>query len=330
MKKEKIAMPVPFENRTIAFKRPDNCKEGEEQKFVKGKTNPETWQFVKNRYVVLKGLIEPEIIKFCLDTWKAVEHHPNSESILNQENRDITYKNPKSSIGKSVAGYSTPWGIAMHEYLHRRLDDVLDLNLGPTYTYTRKYLRGAYLGSHVDRPSCEVSATICLDYKTDDNTPWPIWIRNDKNFIHESPDYIKECTQDIPQRLREENNCRKVLLEPGDVMMYQGPNAPHWRDYLLGDYSYHMFIHFYNRNSRLRDVFGEDWFSKIHRQNGLPGNTILGALELDGREHIYSTQQNNPDFTHFTNVYNSVKDSNHEHDMDKISATNDFTDWEKI
>ena len=91
-----------------------------------------------------------------------------------------------------------------------------------------------------------------------------------------------------------------------------------------------MFVHFYNRNSRLREAFSEDWFSKKHEKSRLPGNTLLSALELDGREHIYSTQQNNPDFHHFTDVYNSVKESNHEHDMQKISATNDYTDWEKI
>ena len=87
-------MPVPFENRTIAFKRPDNCKEGEEQKFVKGKTNPETWQFVKNRYVVLKGLIEPEIIKFCLDTMEMIEDQcrPIIKHYKNHYNRPRPYQ----------------------------------------------------------------------------------------------------------------------------------------------------------------------------------------------------------------------------------------------
>ena len=29
-------------------------------------------------------------------------------------------------------------------------------------------MRGAYLSPHLDRPSCEISATLCLDYKSDD------------------------------------------------------------------------------------------------------------------------------------------------------------------
>ena len=44
------------------------------------------------------------------------------------------------------------------------------MDLRETYSYTSKYVRGAYLGSHTDRPSCEISATLCLDYLTDDNT----------------------------------------------------------------------------------------------------------------------------------------------------------------
>ena len=67
------------------------------------------------------------------------------------------------------------WGNALHKYVHDKLDDVIDMELGMTYSYTRRYDRGAYLGSHVDRPSCEISATLCLSYQTDDNTPWTLY-----------------------------------------------------------------------------------------------------------------------------------------------------------
>ena len=36
------------------------------------------------------------------------------------------------------------------------------MDLRETYSYTRKYDRGAYLRAHTDRPSCEISATVCL------------------------------------------------------------------------------------------------------------------------------------------------------------------------
>ena len=98
-------MPVPFDNKTIEYYINEN-----EQK-IRGRTNPETWQLVKNRYVVLKDFLPKDIIRMAMDMWKADEHA--GEMYINQENRDITYKNPESSIGKSKGGYCTPWGICL-------------------------------------------------------------------------------------------------------------------------------------------------------------------------------------------------------------------------
>ena len=57
-------------------------------------------------------------------------------------------------------------------------DEWFPISLGYTSGTTSKpkgvvtHHRGAYLNAHVDRPSCEISTTICLDYKSDDNSPW--------------------------------------------------------------------------------------------------------------------------------------------------------------
>ena len=45
-----------------------------------------------------------------LNTWQSVEMHRNSGDILKHETKDITYKNPESSIGRSNRGYCTPMG----------------------------------------------------------------------------------------------------------------------------------------------------------------------------------------------------------------------------
>ena len=34
------------------------------------------------------------------------------------------------------------------------------MDLQETYSFSRKYERGAYLKAHADRPSCEISATL--------------------------------------------------------------------------------------------------------------------------------------------------------------------------
>ena len=42
--------------------------------------------------------------------------------------------------------------------------EITGLNLKPTYSYWRLYKTGDVLKRHKDRPSCEVSTTLCLGY----------------------------------------------------------------------------------------------------------------------------------------------------------------------
>ena len=239
-----------------------------------------------------------------LDNWKT--HEESSDSGIYREERDITYKNPASSIGKSTAMYSAPWAIALHNWLHEELKKHIDIDLGITYAYSRKYERGAYLGSHLDRPSCEISATLCLDYKSDDGSPWPIWLRNDKNYITADAETVRVESQALNQRERKKNGCKSLLLEPGDILLYQGPNIPHWRDYFLGEYSYHIFVHFYNRNSEMRKI--ENFYH--NRPKGTAGMMKKGVLEYDGRLSKYSSSdERTREYENFSEEYAKLQQS---------------------
>ncbi len=273
----KIVMPVPFEEKTIKYKVYDE----DSDKYITGSTNNLTWQLMKNRYVVLRDFLPQEMIDMAMDMWRSCEE--TGIKFIDTEKKDITYKNPLSSIGKSDGGYCTPWGVGLHGYIHKKLKDYIDLDLRETYSYTRKYVRGAYLGTHTDRPACEISATLCLDYLTDDNTPWPIWVRNDKNYAGVDPEIVKAESQDIPQRLRKDNHCYSVSLEPGDILLYQGPNIPHWRDYLLGEYSYHLFVHFFNADSKMNEMDGFVYGTQHDVNIGQNNKNVKYALDLDGR-----------------------------------------------
>ena len=305
--KEKIAMPVPFDAKTIDYYITDEGRK------VRGRTNPETWQLVKNRYIVLRDFLPKEIIRFAMDIWKADEE--NGGLYTNQEVKDITYKNPQSSIGKSKGGYCTPWGVALHGFIHNKLKDYIDLDLRETYSYTRRYERGAYLGSHTDRPSCEISATLCLDYQTDDNKPWKIWVRNDKNYANTSAETVKNESQDLNHRERVKNNCKSISLEPGDILLYQGPNIPHWRDYLLGEYSYHLFVHFFNASSKMSQI--DDFI--IGRNHDVETAQEKYALELDGRANRWTKQQTIEEFAIFDDNY---------YKSEYQDFVNNYDDWE--
>ena len=309
MMTEKIAMPVPFDAKTVEYYITDEGRK------VRGRTNPETWKLVKDRYVVLKDFLPKEIIRFAMDIWKADEE--NGGLYTNQEVKDITYKNPQSSIGKSKGGYCTPWGVALHGFIHNKLKDYIDLDLRETYSYTRMYERGAYLGTHTDRPSCEISATLCLDYQTDDNKPWKIWVRNDKNYANVSAETVKNESQDLTHRERVKNNCKSISLEPGDILLYQGPNIPHWRDYLLGEYSYHLFVHFFNATSKMNQI--DDFI--IGRNHDVETAQEKFALELDGRPNRWTKEQTSEEFAIFDDNY---------YKTEYQEFVNNFDDWKLV
>jgi len=282
---------VPFEDRTVELVIEEESN-GKIKKYP-WNTNRLTADFVKNRYVVLRDFIPKDIINMTLDTWKTAEHREHVHgAIFKRETNDITFNSPKNSIGKSHGAYCSPWGVALNRYLCDKLRGVLDIDVRETYSYTRKYDRGAYLSSHRDRPACEISTTVCLDYQTDDGKPWVIWVDNSKNWVdHDVTKTMQEQTQGIPNRQRKSI---PISLEVGDVLVYQGPNVAHWRDYLIGDYSYHIFCHFFN---------AEGMFSRHPKNRWRGEDTNLQSqitkhpmpLEYDGRLSRYHTQENAPD-----------------------------------
>ena len=103
-------MPVRFEDKTI------NYRIKTKGQSVSGRTNELTWSLMKDRYVIIRNFIPEDIIDMTLDMWRADEQFGGAYT--SQELKDITYKNPEESIGKSKGGYCTPWGIALHGYIH--------------------------------------------------------------------------------------------------------------------------------------------------------------------------------------------------------------------
>lgn len=107
------------------------------------------------------------------------------------------------------------------------LQDVIEKNTGltlyPTYSYYRVYRNGDVLLPHRDRPSCEISATMCLNYSYDDKTfTWPIYMEGNP-----------------------------VDICPGDVVIYKGCEKSHWREPLRNDddvWHVQAFFHYVDAN----------------------------------------------------------------------------------
>ncbi len=85
-----------------------------------------------------------------------------------------------------------------------------ELELVPTYSYTRVYEKGSILEKHKDRPSCEISGTLHLG-----GNQWDIFMENNK-----------------------------VELNIGDMLVYSGCDLEHWREPFNGDLCGQVFLHY--------------------------------------------------------------------------------------
>lgn len=97
-----------------------------------------------------------------------------------------------------------------------KMEQETGLKLFPTYSYWRFYTRNAVLEKHSDRPSCEISVTVCL---YSDGTKWPINVGGT---------YID--------------------TDPGDAVIYKGVEYEHFRDEFKGDGQAQVFLHYVDQN----------------------------------------------------------------------------------
>lgn len=113
--------------------------------------------------------------------------------------------------------YGGGLGDALLEMLRPMYEEICGCDLLPTYSFMRIYLPGASLARHVDRPSCEVSATLTIGRLAGES--WPI--------------FVEANGQEIA-----------VPLEVGDAMIYKGAEVPHWRTAFEGTYWIQLFFHY--------------------------------------------------------------------------------------
>ena len=228
--------------------------------------------FEKNRYVVVKNALSQEIISFIKDSWNRMDEEPYSKSIFVKEGKHVDGSIWSKPFITSEYGIS-PFGVSTLTNLQKIIEKNIEIELIPTYSFERKYWRDAVLYSHRDRPSCEISATITIDYVTDNKEPWPIWILNDKNYAGFNNANAFAVSQSKNEDERIKAGCKRILIYPGDILVYQGVNVLHWRDPLDGEWARQIFVHYVNKNGPFYQEFPE--------------------LEFDGRKSLYHTYDDN-------------------------------------
>jgi hypothetical protein len=134
--------------------------------------------------------------------------------------------NHDSQVPKALSAYGDLFMDGLLQDMLPVAERITGAQLFPTYSYFRVYERGDNLVKHKDRPSCEISLSICLGYKAEG--PWPIWI--------EGPHGVSS-----------------IELYPGDALCYRGIECSHWRQPFSGEQAAQVFLHYVDQNGSLAD-----------------------------------------------------------------------------
>jgi hypothetical protein len=193
--------------------------------------------FEKNNYLVLKNFVDKNLCNFLYDYIKL------SAKRLNFLDENIGYKNlDESHYGTfrdhQAYGDYSKYGDPVFDTLLKSLTDKLsyvsNMSLIPTYSYHRLYTTDTELKKHKDRPSCEISTTLCLGYdisNLDYQYNWPIFVKT------EDGDEIS------------------ISLEPGDMILYKGCVLEHWREPYKGKNHAQVFLHYNNKNGKYNNLY---------------------------------------------------------------------------
>lgn len=190
-------------------------------------------KFKEDRYLYIKDFFTDEERKHCLDI------------LAKAKERGSFYKD-----GMCPKSISFAWD-DLDEVLHAKkplLEEIIELELTPTYSYARTYLKGEKLFNHVDRPCCEISITMTLDYVGE---IWPIYFL-DKTDSAENMRYYG-LNDPVISPFMDTSRALKFIIKKGDGVLYRGSELFHWRDeYVEGESQTQAFFHYVNANGPYR------------------------------------------------------------------------------
>jgi hypothetical protein len=176
-------------------------------------------EFEKNGYIVLENLLSKEICDLVTQyaLFSEMQNFNNFEFDVNMYDLSNTHSK-----------YSDPLIESILLKIQNNIETSLDMELFPTYSFYRVYRNGSILNKHIDRPSCEISCTLCFNYSYDDSEyNWPIYMNK------------------IP-----------INLKSGDAAIYKGMDVEHWRerfDCSNDDWQVQGFLHYVNADGKYKE-----------------------------------------------------------------------------
>jgi len=169
-------------------------------------------QFQRQGYTVVRNLIHPLHIGAMRQYYRALV----ASGGLPQGD---------SQVPERYQLHSEPVAMFFHPQLTRVVSQLAGEAAKPSYIYFASYPAGSALPAHVDRPQCEFSISLLVDYSPDPDGPcgWPIVLEHPR----------------LP------DGRVAVDLAVGDALFYRGRELVHSRDRLpAGHQSSSIFFHY--------------------------------------------------------------------------------------
>ena len=221
---------------------------------ISNEPSPSSIYFKENGYVKIEKFISEELASYLYTYIKqATRRLLWAEQKLNNFDEQVfgTFTDPQAH-----GDYSKYGDPAIDSLLEHKLNTAIyatGVNLIPTYSYHRLYTTDTILKRHKDRPSCEISATVCLGYDTSNvdsnvypNYNWPMFV---------GPKTGEIGTEGTP-----------IQLKPGDAIFYRGCQVEHWREPFLGKNHAQAFLHYNEKDGEYNRLFD------LRPELGLPGS----------------------------------------------------------
>lgn len=209
--------------------------------------------FKEQRYIVAEDVLPIDICKIA-----------TKYALLKEK----CFFEPETGDDAQVPGAHSTYSDTLMEtillFLRPHMEKVTGLELCPTYSYFRVYRPGAELKRHKDRPSCEVSATVCLGFKyenVNNGYTWDIYVDKDSHSVKHGPQ---------GEFISNNQPGSAIVQKPGDLLAYRGCEIEHWRPVFLageGSYQVQAFFHYIDKNGPFYPEYAFDKRQGIGYQN---------------------------------------------------------------
>lgn len=190
----------------------------------------------RDGYAVVQGLLAPEVCNAFLNQF---------HNSVRQSGTDLSRLAKSHTLLRREAiemyGYHFPPMLTLLWGLTPTVAHLTGRDLLPSYSYFRIYREGDICRVHSDRPSCEHSVSLTLDYS--DGVPWPLEVAQEAS----EPDATVQ--DDFGSK-----PFVTIEMQPGDAVLYQGVHRRHGRTTPNPNaWSAHLFLHWVERGGPFAD-----------------------------------------------------------------------------